>query len=181
MKQYVSRGCRLSENGFHLTMAIKRNGVSGNRTVTNIVIDSEVEEQATFGQATRAYEFTVRIYFSLYALPLFSLPRTTSLANHSIKSIWGWRCALHARRINVTFTYRWIGLDRNCGNFSEVIFSMIPGSSLRLSFFFSLLQMDTPVQPNAIGTFIGSPNHTTNYTQVRSSMSCLYFCKIFYY
>ncbi|XP_020289880.1 CREB-regulated transcription coactivator 1-like isoform X7 [Pseudomyrmex gracilis] len=25
--------------------------------------------------------------------------------------------------------------------------------------------MDTPVQPNPIGTYIGSPNHTTNYTQ----------------
>ncbi|XP_012522754.1 CREB-regulated transcription coactivator 1 isoform X13 [Monomorium pharaonis] len=27
------------------------------------------------------------------------------------------------------------------------------------------IEMDTPVQANTIGTFIGSPNHTTNYTQ----------------
>ncbi|XP_020289878.1 CREB-regulated transcription coactivator 1-like isoform X5 [Pseudomyrmex gracilis] len=27
------------------------------------------------------------------------------------------------------------------------------------------IEMDTPVQPNPIGTYIGSPNHTTNYTQ----------------
>jgi len=27
--------------------------------------------------------------------------------------------------------------------------------------------MDTPVQANTIGTYIGSPNHTTNYNQVR--------------
>lgn len=33
------------------------------------------------------------------------------------------------------------------------------------SLFFSL-QMDTPVPTNMIGTYIGSPNHTTNYTQV---------------
>lgn len=26
--------------------------------------------------------------------------------------------------------------------------------------------MDTPVPTNMIGTYIGSPNHTTNYTQV---------------
>ncbi|XP_012054601.1 PREDICTED: CREB-regulated transcription coactivator 1 [Atta cephalotes] len=29
----------------------------------------------------------------------------------------------------------------------------------------SSVQMDTPVQTNTIGTFIGSPNHTTSYTQ----------------
>ncbi|XP_017756282.1 PREDICTED: CREB-regulated transcription coactivator 1-like [Eufriesea mexicana] len=27
------------------------------------------------------------------------------------------------------------------------------------------IEMDTPVPPNMIGTYIGSPNHTTNYTQ----------------
>lgn len=33
--------------------------------------------------------------------------------------------------------------------------------------------MDTPVQANTIGTFMGSPNHTTNYTQVGRSVSLL--------
>lgn len=40
-------GCRLSEKGFHLTKAIKRNEVSGNRTITNAVMDSKVEEKIT--------------------------------------------------------------------------------------------------------------------------------------
>lgn len=39
------------------------------------------------------------------------------------------------------------------------------------SLLFSLLQMDNPVPTNMIGTYIGSPNHTTSYAQVSLSLS----------
>ena len=85
-------------------MAIKRNGVFGNRTVTNVVIDSEVEEWTIF---RRAYELTVQSYLFLplySSSAVFSPARTMSLVDYSIKSIWSWRRALHMRGINVVFT-----------------------------------------------------------------------------
>lgn len=88
------------------------------RTATDVAVGSEVGESNGRFSSERLTSLRFdRIYFSLYTpLPLFSLPRTASLADHSIKSIWDWRRALHARRIDVAFARRRIGSDRNRGN-----------------------------------------------------------------
>lgn len=49
--------------------------------------------------------------------------------------------------------------------FTSTIYRYEHRDSLVFILCFSL-QMDTPVPTNMIGTYIGSPNHTTNYTQV---------------
>jgi len=90
-----------------------------------------------------------------------------SLTDHSIKSIWGIERHSFAREMKVA---RLLKDESNESVISASDAPTMPCTSPTCFLFLSLLQMDTPVQANTIGTYIGSPNHTTNYSQVRRSI-----------